>query len=195
MTQYARPDADSSNPGGWAQSTGITLYGVIDEDDDSDNSDYVSVNDMIGSMLSFEVELAPVTDPESDLLHEFSIRAKAAIAPNDITVTILLKQGASTIASKTVTTLTTSVATFTHSLSEAEAAAITDYSDLRLHITHQDAGMSMTDTEVHQAYFECGNVPTSDDKPPQTFNLVPGGELGTSFSLDIDESMFSLMGL
>jgi hypothetical protein len=158
MTQYARPASDISNAGSWSPSTGTDLFAVIDEAATND-SDYVTVDGgMVGAAKTFEVALGAVTDPEVDTGHKLVVRANDAAGVGAVDLTFILKQGSTTIASSGTQTMSSAPANYTTTLSDAEAASITDYSDLRIHVSGVDnMGMDAT-MSVFQAFFECPNA-------------------------------------
>jgi hypothetical protein len=157
MAQYARPDADVS-AGNWGPSTGSDLYAVIDEAV-TDDSDYISVTDSDGSAETCQVELGGVTDPVSDSGHIITVRASEDSSSSVVALVITLKQGATTIATYTESSITGSATNYPHTLTTGEADSITNYSALSLVFAATD-GMGMgTTTTIYQAFFECGNAP------------------------------------
>jgi len=157
MTQYARPNADVS-AGNWTPSTGSDLYAMIDEASPND-SDFISVDDSGGSTETCQVDLSSVTDPVASNLHVVTVRASEASGMSVITLDVTLKQGATTIASNTFSTLTGSATDYTFTLSSAEANSITNYGALSLVFAATDSMSMMTTTTIYQAFFECGDVP------------------------------------
>lgn len=140
MAQFARPDADLEI-GSWAEDDDTTdaLFGEIDEatrdDLDFDKSEDLSAP---GNTTPFAVSLSDITDPVSSAGHIIRVALrKQGTAQMDATVE--LRQGyvseaspGTLIATLTQANLTTSFAEYTHTLSGAEADAITDYTDLQL---------------------------------------------------------------
>lgn len=143
MAQFARPDADLVI-GSWTEDDDTTdaLFGEIDEAT-RDDADFDKSEDLTaaGDTSAFAVSLSDVTDPESSSGH--TIRAalrKQGTAQMDATVE--LRQGYTSeasqgtlIATLSQSALTTSFTEYTHTLSSAEADAITDYTDLQLRFT------------------------------------------------------------
>lgn len=127
--QYARPDSDISVGSSWTASTGSDFWALLDETV-ADDGDYVSINTTPPSVLL--CGLTDVSDPGVNTGHVVRIRGKTT-ASTPMTATLLLKQGSTTIKSITVP-LTNSWGTSLTNLSEAEASAITDYTDLRMSI-------------------------------------------------------------
>ncbi len=128
MTQYARPDSDISATN-W---TGA--YTAIDEETPND-SDYITGSDSANG--TDEVGLSNVTDPASSADHVIKFRARQSGTPgHQRYLDVSLVQGSTVIASHATVTLDGSTWTdYSKTLSSAEADAITDYTDLRLHIT------------------------------------------------------------
>jgi len=160
MTQYARPESDISNAGSWSPSTGSDLFAVIDEAS-TDDSDYVTVDGgTMAAVKMFEVALGSITDPASSDDHKFVVRASDAAGVGVVDMTFVLKQGSTIIANSSQTSTTSSAANYTTILSAGEADNITDYSDLRIHVSGVDnMGMSTTMT-IFQAYFEAPDAAT-----------------------------------
>jgi len=125
--QYARPFSDVENPGGW---TTEPLWDKIEEEpfDDGDfaHSPKTATED------SFTVGLSLVTDPQVHTGHVVRIRAQAGVSG---TFKYELMQGAVVIKDSGNVVLTTSFAEYNMTLSEAEAANITDYAALRVRVT------------------------------------------------------------
>lgn len=167
MTQYARPDADSV-AGNWVNESGSgsNLYQSIDESTPSD-SDYCISTDSFGSTDTMRVELSGVTDPTSASDHKVVYRAKGT-DPSGFygipTLTVTLKQGSTTIATATNSSLSGSFTEYTITLSSAEANNITDYTDLLLEFQRGTnfAGGSET-TSVSYAAFECPDAAVTDN--------------------------------
>lgn len=153
MTQYARPDSDVS-VGGW---TTADLYAKIDESSYSD-ADEITASVRTGNQTC-EVGLSDVTDPASAATHVVKIRAKFSTnGSRTATIDVLLVQGSTTRASYNTGNLTTGYAEYSYTLSESEANAITDYTDLRLRlIGKMNAGGTgaLCSTYVSWAEFSC----------------------------------------
>lgn len=169
MTQYARPNSDVS-AGNWAPSTGSDLYAMID-DVSTDDSDYISVTNSGGGTETCQVGLSSVTDPVASDLHVVTVRATDSSGMSVVVLVVTLKQGSTTIASKTFTAvITTSPANYTFTLSSAEADSITNYGTLSLVFAATDSMESMPTTKIYQAFFECGDA------------AVPAGIAGIAYS-------------
>lgn len=130
MAQFARPSSDVAT-GAWVASTGSDFYALIDETSASD-ADYV-YHPSSTAEDALEVMLSAVTDPSVHTGHTMRVRmANLNEASSDAYVT--LKQGATTIKEFFVSSGDFSGASYTDlslTLSEGEASAITNYSDLR----------------------------------------------------------------
>lgn len=124
--RYGRPNADLS-AGAWTPSTGGSLYAMVDESTASD-TDYISAS----SASTCSLGLNGVVDPASSSGHVVRYRAKNNGSGS---VTVLLKQGTTTIASQVNNSLTTSYADYSFTLSGAEADSITDYTNLKIELT------------------------------------------------------------
>ena len=125
--QYARPSSDVENPGGW---TTEPLWTKIDEEPFSDADYLTSPKTATGD--SFTIGLSGVVDPEVHTGHIIRIRAKTGVTG---TFKYELMQGAIVIKDSGDVVLTTAFAEYNMTLSETEAAEITDYSALRIRIT------------------------------------------------------------
>jgi hypothetical protein len=121
--RFGRPTADISK-GAWQASTGSDLYAVIDEVT-LDPTDYISTS----TPSSCEVALGPIIDPGTSSGQVVRYEAHASGSGN---LTVTLKQGAATIASRVHASLPTVETIHELVLTGPECDAITDYSDLRL---------------------------------------------------------------
>ena len=128
MAQFARPASDIT-VGSWTTSP---LYASIDEASYDDGDYITSVKSATAE--TFEVKLSSVTDPQSGANHTIRIRASASLELGS-TADVYLYQGATLIATRATINLTTSFAEYTYTLSEKDADAITDYTDLRIRVT------------------------------------------------------------
>lgn len=168
MTQFARPDSDISNDGSWQnEGFGSVLYASIDEATTDDN-DYAEAN-LGGSAETFVVGLTNVTDPTTSALHKVTYRASDSLAA-DLEITVALKQGATTIASATNTSVSGSATDYTFTLTGTEADNITDYTDLRLSITGDDPNSFGPIATVFQAWFECPDAGGGSNAIPMAMN-------------------------
>lgn len=123
--QIAAPIADIS-AGAWGPSTGASLSAALDEAS-ADDADYISVS-VANSVC--EVRLASLGDPAVSSSHTLRYRLSSPVSAS---IRITLMQGAVQIAQWTEAT-TPALTTYSHTLSGAEADAITDYSNLRVRL-------------------------------------------------------------
>jgi hypothetical protein len=133
MTQYAYPTSDIDNSGVFTSlpTPGQALYLQIDEEP-YDEGDYI--NSPFGEQnKSCTVGLGSLTDPVIHTGH--ILRVRAAIGGTGGTAKHELLQGAVVIHDSGTLTLTSGWAEFSFTLSEAEAANITDYAALRVRLT------------------------------------------------------------
>ena len=132
--QYIRPDGDSS-VGTWTtQADGTTsLYATIDETSASD-TDYIKSVYNPSSAAYVATLGTPTNTPASDTGHVIKYRYKKEVTGSGKTIDLVvtLKQGVTTIKSWTHSGISTSWVTTTQTLTEGEAANITDYTDLTL---------------------------------------------------------------
>ena len=119
--RYARPSSDIST-GAWTPSTGSTLYNCIDESTYSD-ADYI----LTSSASTCEIGLWPVQDPYTSSGQVLRFRAQST---SGSTLVATLKQGATTIATRTYTGVASSWTDYTMTLTSGECDSITDYSAL-----------------------------------------------------------------
>ena len=127
MTQYAYPTSDVENSGGW---TTEPLWSKVDEEPYSD-ADYVQALQNAVN-LAFTVELGSPNDPNVHTGHTLRIRAKCNVAR---AFKFELLQTSTVIHDSGSTNLTTSFAEYSFTLTEGEAANITNYAALRVRVT------------------------------------------------------------
>jgi hypothetical protein len=128
LATIARPTSDTS-AGAWTPSTGGVLYAMLDEETASD-TDYISTT----SPSACTVALNAVADPGTSSGQVLTIRAQSAHG-NDLVAT--LKQGSTTIATRTFSSLGTGWADYTITLTSGECDAITDYANLNITLEAQ----------------------------------------------------------
>ncbi len=129
MAQFARPDADNSNAGGWSPSSGSDLFAMVDESS-PDDADYIEKR--TSTTADFELGLSTVTDPGSSTDHTIRTRHQRTNTSISYRLDIELRQGATLIASWSHTA-TDAFTTDTYTLTGTEADAITDYSTLNIY--------------------------------------------------------------
>ena len=168
MAQYARPDADRTD-GSWlnSSSNNTNLYSYVDETSVND-SDYIQSIDSSASADTVILDLSSVTDPENAANHTVFYRASVAAGMMGGTpdLTIALFQGASQIATKTDSGVTTSFSDDNLNLSTSEANSITDYTDLRIKFTRAAGGGAGGETvTISWCYFSCDEAAGSSIAP------------------------------
>jgi hypothetical protein len=166
--QYGRPNSDIRT-GIFAPSTGVTLFGCIDESSPSD-ADYISGG---GSIDYAEVGLSSVTDPVSSTGHFVNYRIARNPTNRAITLVVRLMQGATEIASWSHANYN-GPGTFNQELSGAQTDAITNYGtlSLRFDITSTHAsGVSF----VYWAEFAVPDAATPINVTPSTGELTSTG--------------------
>lgn len=105
------------------------IYSILDEVTPGNDTDYITSST---SGSEFSVALQSVTDPLTSSEQILRYRARS-ISGNSLIVT--LKQGATTIATRTHTGVTSEFKEYNMILSAAECNAITNYNDLRVHMS------------------------------------------------------------
>ena len=168
MAQYARPDADRTD-GSWlnSSSNNTNLYSYVDETSVND-SDYIQSIDSSASADTVILDLSSVTDPENAANHTVFYRASVAAGMMGGTpdLTVALFQGASQIATKTDSGVTTSFSDDNLNLSTSEANSITDYTDLRIKFTRAAGGGAGGETvTISWCYFSCDEAAGSSIAP------------------------------
>jgi len=126
--RYARPEADVSD-GSWLPSTPGDLYAMLDEETASD-TDYIYTE----TASTCVIRMSDVADPGTSANHVMRYRVRSA---EGSTLIATLKQGATTIATRTHSALGTDWTTLEMNLSGAETDAITDYTDLTVTLEAQ----------------------------------------------------------
>ena len=126
MTQTIYPTADVS-VGGWSNPT----WSVVDDDSDAD---YSQAETRSGNQV-VECHAGDLSDPASASDHVITVRAKYSTNNSRVgAIKVELYEGATLRATLPLTTLTTSFAAVTYTLSTAEANAMT-YADIHFKIT------------------------------------------------------------
>ena len=154
MTQYARPDADTS-AGNWAASSGSDRYAMIDEASADDN-DYISVGSM-GSAETIVLRLSDVDTPDSGT-RTVVVRAYEDSGFNSVALTVTLKEGSTSKGSQGFSSGFDSVANLSFNIT----SSISDYSNLNLTISATDP-MGMGTAYVYQAYFSVPDAAAEEE--------------------------------
>jgi hypothetical protein len=171
MTQYALPASDISKTS-WTQLAGDNDGDAFDELDEGfgagrgsgsgpDDAATVWQTDATNSVTrTIECALAAITDPGVATGHIIRARiAKSATGPATLEYVLSLYQGTTLIASSPSTAHdATTYATLEYTLSEAEAAAITDYTALRLRLVGTLGAGNNRRARVSTLEFECPNA-------------------------------------
>lgn len=128
----------STNPGsiitqplGWLTQGGSAVEAdILSAFSDGSDATYVVTDSPPIVSTAFEIRLVSVTDPGVDTGFEVKLRARADTAGQTIGMSIV--QGVTVIATRSNVVLTTSFAQYTLSLTPAECANITDFTNLRV---------------------------------------------------------------
>lgn len=126
--RFARPTSDLV-VGAWTPSTGADLFAMLDEETASD-TDTISTS----SVSTCQLGLSAVTDPATSTGQVVTVRAKSDFGN---TLVVTLKQGGTTIATRTFASLGASWADYQITLTGAECDAITDYAALSVTLEAQ----------------------------------------------------------
>ena len=129
MSQILRPDSDiTTGDLAWTPSTGTTRYGVIDEASYSD-TDYISTT------AGNREQICGLSNPsETPGAGGGTLRWRGKAGSTGKTITPSILQGTTVIKAGSAQALTTSFAGYTLTLSEAEMASITNWTDLRVRV-------------------------------------------------------------
>lgn len=125
QAQLLLPTADITD-GSWTPSSGTDLFAVLDEPV-IDSANYISTT----TDTSCEIRLGIGNNPTVNTGHIIRYRILAGLGY----ITVVLKQGATTIASFGPHLLTREIQDFEQYLTENQASSISDYSDLRMVFT------------------------------------------------------------
>ena len=184
MTQYARPDSDVDT-GNWSRSTGSGNYFALIDEAVASNSDYITSADYDGMEAdSITVGLSNVTDPANSEDHIVSYRSKGTgggMMGNIPSLTVVLLETSTPIATSVNTSLTGSYVDYTFTLSEAEANAIGNYDNLRLKFTRGMESGGGEDVFVSQAFFKCDSLVTTTTTTTTTTTAAPASSDDTIY--------------
>lgn len=157
MAQFARPDSDVSNAGGWAPTP---LWDQINEATADDDTTKVTSGNNPGTADTFEVGLTDVTDPTDDTGHIIRFRHKQEGGARTSEAKAQLYQGATLIAETTSVAPGTIWTTTSYTLAAVgEADQITDYTDLRIRVVPNTTGTGSPAT--HSVTWAELEVPTA----------------------------------
>ncbi len=134
MAQFARPDSDVT-----LTNFDSPFWSRVDEVSPDDGTTEQRSSFDVAAGALYELTLSSVTDPVSSTGH--ILRVRHFSSPTLVTgqVLIELRQGASTVIASATFDAPASYNTFTLNLSGPETDAITDYGDLRVRGTTQQA--------------------------------------------------------
>jgi hypothetical protein len=133
--QWARPTSDVS-AGEWLPSSGGDLYAMLDEVE-PDDVDYVYSGDSPSGDL-FEVGVSPLVDPQVDDLHIVRFRYRKE-GTDVVNLTFSVMEGVTQRATWNRNNISESFVTGEYILSEAEAASISNYNNLRIRVEATEA--------------------------------------------------------
>jgi hypothetical protein len=139
MTQFARPTSDVT-AGSW---TTAPLFSKTNDQSDA------TVITSPAAVTECELALGDPTPPSVDTGHILTVRCYATGSGAGEKLTWYLYQGASLIATSAATTIARgsgSIADYSYTLTTAEAAAITNYTDLRIRMARTTGAAGETVT-------------------------------------------------
>ena len=180
MTQYARPDSDTSI-GDWADNSSGTsnIYQAIDESSASD-SDYIEAvlttdeEEEENLPTTAKFGLSNVTDPESASNHIVRYRASAVIGEEDgssPSLTVSLREGTTERAAVTNTSVSDSFTNYSLTLNSTQANNISNYNNLNLWVTVNSADADDDGIRISQMYFETPDAPAAAAADTEAFLL------------------------
>jgi hypothetical protein len=136
--QHQYPESDISI-GSWTDQAGGTtnLYSVVDEPLTPNDSDYVKSPDMSAGSSELVLGFGTMSTPGVDTGHTLRVRYRKVNVDGgtELNFNFALLQGTTVIAEQNVPDVGTSWVTGELNLSTTEAAAITNYNDLRVRLT------------------------------------------------------------
>lgn len=159
LVRYYGDTVGNARPDGTISSSNTTVTGAathhqaINETSPSD-AEYVQGN--TNTAATFEVSLGNITDPDyaDSLRHVMRMRASRSSTAN-VNITIALVQGTTIKATRTETGVGATITDYSYVLTADEANTITDYTDLRLRFTqNQAANVGM------RIYYTTQEIPT-----------------------------------
>ena len=133
MAQFLRPSSDVTTTN-WTRSSGSSDYWTYIDEVTADSGDYVQTQTQAAGL---EVGLSTVETPSNRNNHIVRLQAWALGSAAGERQTVLLLQGATTIATVVNNAVITrnTPTTLNYTLTSGEASTITDYSNLRLRFT------------------------------------------------------------
>jgi len=189
-SQYSRSIADIST-GNWDDPNGNNnniLYDDIDEISTDDNDYIQSSNDP--SSDTCEIELSDITDPEVDTGHIIRYRYGTGMSgtgkPSEIDLVVRLMGGSTEIASWTHSNLAgnSPFVTSTQTLTQAQASAISDYTNLRVIFTATKVGRGVRTIWMEISWVEFETQGDINYQVEVWHNSTPISYSGTLFSIN-----------
>jgi len=163
MAQLLRP-TDDIETAGW---TTTPLFSKIDEPYPGSTDRIVSSSNPVN--VDCEVGLASGSDPGTNKGHTLRARISNSAAGPTVDYTVELKEGATVRATLSVVGVATTTDTwYAQHLTEGEAGAITDYTNLSIRVNVNKTGGSNVNGRVEALELEIPDVGTAD-------TAIPGG--------------------
>ncbi|MCH9050285.1 MAG: hypothetical protein IIA72_04295, partial [Proteobacteria bacterium] len=163
MPQFALPNSDRSNappPDNWVAFGAPSLFQAIDDPISGHDSDTTYAEALEPQDHVFSVNLQSLIDPEGHTGHVVHLYAKRLDPIENASLTITLRQGATTLAIRTFLDLSSVYLLFQVLLTTTEAAAITNYGDLNVEMK-ATASNSLGAIRITQIYLEVPIPPFS----------------------------------
>lgn len=188
MAQYARPSSDITT--GWATTP---LWSKVDEASPGSDTDYITGT---GDTVTCEVKLSTVTDPSSDIGHNWSIRLQANGSGKGEEVSAYLYEGTTLIETLLNGDKPGRGAFVTRTGTLASASSISDYSDLRIRLVTGGNGgsesidCSWIELEVPDAFDGNESVSLGRDAGLSVADSIPLPP-GVVFDIDVEEGDLS----
>ena len=166
MPNFQRPETPDISVGNWTSVTG-GLWSKIDDAIPNDTESIQSENDPANDI--FEVSLTNLTDPAISTGHIVRIRMEKGQSgggqPGTVNAIVDLYQTTTLIATNTFSAVANGLATFTFTLTGAEADNITDYNALRIRVdADKSAGARTSWLEVTGIEFETPSAAATFDQ-------------------------------
>jgi hypothetical protein len=147
--QHALPTSTVSNSGSWTITGASTVHEALDEAATAiDTTTYVTTPGNPNN-AAFEVALGSLSAPSVDDDHVVMVYAQFVSGGRTLSLQIEVYQGTTQIATRTVSNITSATTAWQllgYRLTTSEAAAITDYSNLRVRVTCNATGTGASTT-------------------------------------------------
>ncbi len=190
-SQYSRPISDIST-GSWDDPNGNNNNILYDDIDgiSADDNDYIqSSNDP--SSDTCEIELSDITDPGVDTGHVIRYRYGTGMSgtgkPSEIDLVVRLMEGSTEIASWAYSNLAgnSPFVTSTQTLTEAQASAISDYTNLRIIFTATKVGKGVRTIWMEISWVEFEIQGDINYQVEVWHNSTPISYSGSLFSVNV----------